>query len=572
MVAITPTAGIINKWTILSKLFRFNNLKGMVETMSTYDRKRALISVTNKDGIVEFAKGLWDLGYEVVSTGGTAKVLMEAGIEVLPIEDFTGSPEIMDGRVKTLMPQVHGGILARRDDPNHMTAAHAHGIGLISVVVVNLYDFAKAIATPGASDEEIIENIDIGGPAMLRSAAKNRKWVTVVGDPDDYERILDEMRHNHGETTFETRQDLARKIFKMTSHYDRMIYRWMNCQDDGMPEDYDDEYEAYDDYYDEYEYSLALLSFEPRELRYGENPHQSATLHIFEDARPDSLANAQRLQGKELSYNNYLDLDAALKAVNEFGDQACCVIVKHQTPCGIAVAKSVTSAYRKAWEVDPVSAYGGVMAFNKTVNLSVVQAVFENKQFVEAIVAPDYTARALEALEDKPNIRVISTLSDNQAPHLSDLQLEYRSIDGGILEMTPDRVDEDPDGFSEPTKRKTTEAEWEQLLFAWKCAKSVKSNAIVIAKDFAMIGAGAGQPNRVNSAKLAVSQAGDKAKGAVAASDAFLPYPDTLQALAQAGVTALIQPGGSIRDPEVIAFANAAGIAMVFTGVRHFRH
>jgi phosphoribosylaminoimidazolecarboxamide formyltransferase/IMP cyclohydrolase len=552
--------------------------------------RRVLISVTDKTGVVPFARALeQEFGAEIVSTGGTARALEEAGVKVRPIDDLTGFPEMMDGRVKTLHPRVHGGLLARRDLPSHMAAAAEHGIGMIDMVVVNLYAFEATIAREGVSFDEAIENIDIGGPSMLRSAAKNHVAVAVVTDPASYEAILAEMRGHDGATTLDTRRRLALEVFRLTSAYDNAIYSWLARQ---VPAQGADEAAAgaagasvgaagaagatgasvgaAGAFPEERRLFLTKVS----DLRYGENPHQRAAFYRNPSRCPHGeldpayqLANARQLQGKELSYNNYLDLDAAWGAVREF-EAPTCVIVKHLTPCGIASNESVVTAYQRAHEVDPVSAFGGVMAFNRPVPAALVEAIYANGQFIEAVIAPAYEDAAQELFKEKPNARVLETGGINPPGGY----LDYRSVEGGMLSMTTDVVGEDPATFTVPTKREPTSAELESLLFAWKACKSVKSNAIVIAKDNATVGSGAGQPNRVNSARIAVEQAGDKARGAVAASDAFMPFADSLEVLIAAGVTAVIQPGGSIRDGEVIETADKAGVALVFTGHRHFRH
>ncbi len=508
--------------------------------------KRALVSVTDKTGIVEFCRVLAEeFGVEIVSTGGTAKVLAEAGVPVRPIEELTGFPEMMDGRVKTLHPKVHGGLLARRDVPEHMAAAEQHGIGMIDMVVVNLYAFEATIAREGVTEEEAIENIDIGGPSMLRSAAKNFASVTVVTDPACYEAVLAEMRENDGATTLATRRAFATEVFRITSAYDSAIWMYLS----GYREQ-------------RFPHEVRFRLEKVQDLRYGENPHQQAAFYRFMDAREHTLARAEQLQGKELSYNNILDTDACWTAVREFSEPAC-VIVKHTNPCGVAVAADVG-----AHDADPVSAYGGVMAFNRPVTRELVEAIFANKQFVEVIIAPEIEPEARGLLASKPNMRVLRTGGVRPTGG----HYESRAVEGGMLVQTSDAVSEDPASFSVATRRAPSKEEMAQLLFAWKVAKSVKSNAIVLAKDFVTVGVGAGQMNRVNSARIAVEQAGDKAAGAVAASDAFLPFPDTLEVVAAAGVTALIQPGGSIRDEEVIARADELGVAMVLTGHRHFRH
>ncbi len=518
--------------------------------------KRVLMSATDKTGIVDFAKTLVEeFGCQIISTGGTARAIADAGVPVTPIDEVTQFPEMMDGRVKTLHPRVHGGLLAKRDDESHMAQAAEHGIQMIDMVVVNLYAFEKTVES-GADFGTCIENIDIGGPSMLRSAAKNFASVAVVTRPDTYEDILEEMRANDGRTTYETRQQLALDVFTTTAAYDGAISRWMGAQ---LAEAGEDAFAS----------SVELGLKKKQSLRYGENPHQAAAFYTRDDYpnAATTLAQALQLQGKELSYNNYLDLDAAWAAVREF-DQPACVIVKHLTPCGVCVDENVTVAYKRAHECDPVSAYGGVMAFNRPVTGDTVAAIFDNKQFVEAIVAPEFSGDACEMYASKPNCRLLSTGGVN-APGEA---VEYRSVEGGLLAQMSDSVVEGADTFEVAGDVQPTPQQMEELLFAWKAVKSVKSNAILIAKDNASVGAGGGQPNRVNSARIAVEQAGDKAKGAVAASDAFFPFRDGFDVLADAGVTAVIEPGGSIRDEEVIQAANEKGVALVFTGHRHFRH
>ncbi len=520
--------------------------------MSQVVIKRALVSVTDKSGVVEFCRALSEeFGVEIVSTGGTAKALADAGVAVRPIDDLTGFPEMMDGRVKTLHPRVHGGLLARRDVPEHMAAAEEHGIGMIDLVCVNLYAFEATIAKDGVSEAEAIENIDIGGPSMLRSAAKNFASVTVVTDPSCYDSVLAEMRANGGATSLETRRAFATEVFRTTSHYDNAIWQYLS----GYGET-------------QFPHEIRLRLFKAQDLRYGENPHQKAAFYRFSDAHDHTLATAEQLQGKELSYNNILDTDACWAAVREFTNEPAVVIVKHTNPCGTAIADDLTTAYKRAHEADPVSAYGGVMAFNRTVPAELIEAIFANKQFVEVMIAPDYEPAALELLATKENLRVLRTGGVRPVGG----HYESRAVEGGLLVQTSDTIAENPADFTVVTKRQPTDDELEQLLFAWKVAKSVKSNAILLAKDFVSVGVGAGQMNRVNSARIAVAQAGEKAVGAVAASDAFLPFPDTLEVVAAAGVTALIQPGGSIRDEETIKMADELGVAMVFTGHRHFRH
>ena len=532
---------------------------------------RALVSVTNKDNVVEFVKALEDeFGVEVISTGGTARVLTDAGVSVVPIERYTGFPEMMDGRVKTLHPKVHGGLLARRDDQRHMAEASEHGIGMIDLVCVNLYEFGKTVAKPGVTYADAIEHIDIGGPSMLRSAAKNADSVTVVCDPTDYALVLKEMRENDGATTLMTRRRLQLKAFRTTAAYDAAIAAWLEAQQVGADEDTSFALPT----------QLGLHLDKVEDLRYGENPQQQAAVYRFTDgfARLGSsshpLVGAEQVQGKPLSYNNLLDADAAWNLVREF-DEPACVILKHQNPCGSAVATDVTSAYDRAFACDPKSAFGGIIACNRTVPLELCEHFADvNKQFVEVLVAPGYTPEALGRLARRTNLRVLAT--GGLGGHA---ELELRSLDGGVLVQHVDAVDEDPATFTVPTQRAPSDAEMGDLLFAWRVCKGVKSNAILIAKDRAGVGVGPGQPNRVDSALLACERAkeacariGVPASGLACASDAFFPFRDNVDVLAEHGVSCIIQPGGSKRDGESIEACNEHGIAMVFTGRRHFRH
>ena len=538
---------------------------------------RALISVTDKTGVVEFARSLVsDYGVEIISTGGTARVLEEAGVPVIPIEEFTGFPEMMDGRVKTLHPKVHGGLLCRRDSEQHMAEAAEHGIQMIDLVCVNLYEFEKTVASPDVTFVDAIEHIDIGGPSMLRSAAKNNDSVTVVCDPDDYARILDEMSMHAGCTTLGTRRHLAAKVYTRTASYDTAISTWLNS------------YLANEDagaagttapaFVPPAAFDLHLEKVQ--DLRYGENPHQTAAVYRFADSfgnfvsSASPLVGAEQIQGKPLSYNNFLDADAAWNAVREFEEPAV-IILKHQNPCGSATGEDVTEAYDRAFACDPKSAFGGIIAVNREVPLSLVEHFADvNKQFVEVLIAPSFSPEALERLSKRTNLRVLATGgADGHA------QLEARTVDGGMLVQCVDTVDEDHSTFTFPTTRKPTDAEMEDLIFAWKVCKTVKSNAILIAKDRAGIGMGPGQPNRVDSALLACQRAeeacermGVEAGGFACASDAFFPFRDNVDVLAAHGVTAIIQPGGSVRDDESIQACDDHGIAMVFTGTRHFRH
>ena len=536
--------------------------------------ERALISVTDKTGVVDFAQALVeDFGVEIISTGGTARVLVEAGVPVTPIEEYTGFPEMMDGRVKTLHPKVHGGLLARRDDPKHMAEAAEHGIKMIDLVCVNLYEFEKTVAQPDVTFADAIEHIDIGGPSMLRSAAKNAASVTVVSDPADYALVLSEMREHDGATTLATRRRLQLKVYETTACYDAAISDWLAGRLEAEDDAAVDGQTVTPD-----EFSLYLEK--AQDLRYGENPQQTAAVYRFADdfaelgSSEHPLVGAEQLQGKPLSYNNFLDADAAWNAVREF-DEPACVILKHQNPCGSAVADDVTTAYDRAFACDPKSAFGGIIACNREVTYELVEHFAdENKQFVEVIIAPSFSADALERMAKRPNLRVLAT--GGVGGHAS---LELRSVDGGVLVQCVDRVDEDPATFVVPTTRKPTDAEMADLLFAWKVCKSVKSNAILVAKDKAGIGMGPGQPNRVDSALLACERAEDYCErtgvergGFACASDAFFPFRDNVDVLAEHGVTAIIQPGGSKRDDESIQACDENGIAMVFTGARHFRH
>ena len=530
--------------------------------------KRVLVSVTDKTGVADFARALHDeFGAEIVSTGGTAKAIEAAGVPVRPIDDLTGFPEMMDGRVKTLHPKVHGGLLAKRDDPEHMAQAAEHGIVMIDMVVVNLYAFEKTVES-GADFDTCIENIDIGGPSMLRSAAKNFVSVAVVTDPASYDDILAEMRANGGATTLATRQKLALRVFQTTNAYDGAIARWMESQLEGKAASPADAWAA------EPPAAFDLHLEKQQDLRYGENPHQTAAFYRLDDfATPHSLVNAEQLNGKELSYNNILDTDACWSLVREFSDPAV-VILKHQNPCGSATAATVAEAYDKAFACDPKSAFGGIIAANVEVTLEFVEHMNAVKQFVEVLIAPSYEPAALELLQQKKNLRVLRT-GGVDAP----AAVEFRSVDGGMLAQCVDRVNEDPAEFTVPTKAKPTPEQLDELLFAWKVCKGVKSNAILVSKGHAGIGMGPGQPNRVDSARLACERAheacermGVPAEGLVAASDAFFPFRDNVDVLASYGVTAIIQPGGSVRDEESIQACDEHGIAMVFTGHRHFRH
>ncbi len=512
---------------------------------------RALISVSDKTGAAEFALGLAALGVEIISTGGTARLLREKGVPVRDVADLTGFPEMLDGRVKTLHPRIHGGVLAIRAKPEHQAALQAHGIEPIDLVAVNLYPFEQVAARPDARFDELIENIDIGGPAMIRSAAKNFEDVTVVVNPADYAPLLEEARQSGGSISRETRWRLARKAFAATAAYDSVISRALE-QRAGL----------------EWPQHLSLNYEKAMDLRYGENPHQRAALYQDPAARGQGLAFARQLQGKELSFNNLVDLEAAWRLVEEF-DEPATAIIKHTNPCGAAVASALAQSYLDALSVDPVSAFGSVIAFNRPLDGPTAEAL--SKLFVEAAIAPGFTAQSLERLSAKKNLRLIdmsTTLSD-------DCGWQLKAIGGGLLVQTPDRLGVNPGEWKRVTVRPPSDDELRALAFAWRVVKHVKSNAIVLARASVLVGVGAGQMSRVDAVRLAVTKArelGHSLQGTVAASDAFFPFPDGLEAAAEAGVTAVVQPGGSVRDQEVIRAADRAGMAMLFTGRRHFRH
>jgi phosphoribosylaminoimidazolecarboxamide formyltransferase/IMP cyclohydrolase len=511
--------------------------------------RRALLSVTDKSGLVDFARTLADLGVELVSTGGTSKALRDAGLTVRDISDLTGFPEMLDGRVKTLHPNVHGGLLHRRDDPAHVAAANEHNIVPIDMVVVNLYAFEKTAAKPGVAFHEIIENIDIGGPSMLRSGAKNFEDVAVVTNVADYPALTEELKANNGQLSLETRARLARGAFATTAAYDTAIANTLEslAKDDAAPAP-----------------TLRIVSTLKNTLRYGENPHQKAALYT--DGTTLGIANAEQLQGKELSYNNLVDLDACWALTREF-DETAVAIIKHTNPCGVGQGTTPVEAYLRALEADPLSAFGGVIGVNRTVDASTATEMA--KLFVEAIVAPDFTPEALAILSAKKNVRVLRI-------HPAAPSKVIKQISGGFLVQDEDHAPVTADNITIPTKRKPTAAELSTLLFAWKVCKHVKSNAIVYARQqngFGQsVGVGAGQMSRVDAAKFGALKAVLPLAGTVAASDAFFPFPDGLEAIAAAGATAIIQPGGSVRDDTVIEAADKLNIAMVFTGIRHFRH
>lgn len=506
--------------------------------------KRALISVSNKEGVVEFARGLEKLGYEIISTGGTYQTLKEAGIKVAKVSDVTGFPEILDGRVKTLHPAIHGGILARRSY-DHLDQLQANGIETIDIVAVNLYPFRETVSRPGVTLEEAIENIDIGGPAMVRAAAKNYRYVVVVVKPEHYQSVLNELETT-GELGEEFRLKLAFEAFSHTAAYDSMISSYLSgLLGVGFPE------------------VISLSGEKVYELRYGENPHQRAAFYRQMLGGRFGLPGARQLNGKELSYNNIVDTEAAYALVREF-EQPACVIVKHTNPCGTALGKNLCEAYEKAFSADEVSAFGGIIALNGTVDRDTAEKIAG--PFMEVVVAPGYEKEALEVLRTKKNLRVLELPLDNHAG------LQVKSVEGGFVVQEVDRHQIGSEDVVVVTRRAPTPEELQNLFFAWKVVKHVKSNAIVVARDGVTLGVGAGQMNRVGAARLALEQAGEKAAGAVLASDAFFPFKDTVELAASYGITAIIQPGGSIRDQESIDECDRHGIAMVFTGVRHFRH
>ncbi len=509
--------------------------------------KRALVSVSDKTGLVEFVQGLVDCGYEIISTGGTKKALEAAGIHPIGISDVTGFPEIMDGRVKTLHPKVHGALLCVRSNPDHVKQIQELGIDYIDLVCVNLYPFKETVQKPGVTHEEIIENIDIGGPSMLRSASKNYQSIPVICDPKDYDMVLAEIREN-GETTLETREKLAAKVFRHTARYDAMIADYLTKKTG-----------------EKYPESMTITFDKVQDLRYGENPHQTAA--FYKGMNPKySLANAKQLHGKELSYNNIQDGNAAIEILKDFEGQYAAVGLKHMNPCGVGIGDSVEAAWDKAYEADPVSIFGGIVALNGKVEASLAEKL--SKIFLEIIIAPEFSEEALAILTRKKNIRLMlldTSLSVNNS-------LKYTNVNDGLLVQDMDTHSITADDLRCVTNRKPTEEEIKQLLFGWKVVKHVKSNAIVLVRDNMTVGVGAGQMNRVGAAKIAIEQAGEKAKGSVLASDAFFPMPDTVEEAIKAGVTAIIQPGGSIRDQDSIDVCNEHGIAMVCTGVRHFKH
>jgi phosphoribosylaminoimidazolecarboxamide formyltransferase/IMP cyclohydrolase len=514
--------------------------------------RRALLSVSEKGGIVDFARGLEELGIEIVSTGGTSRELAAAGISVRSIEDFTGFPEIMDGRVKTLHPRLYAGLLARRDDESHLRAAAEEEIEQVDLVCVNLYPFEETVARADAGEEEVIENIDIGGPTMIRAAAKNHPFAAVVVEPADYGPLLDELRESGGFLSLQTRRRLAASAFACTARYDAAISRWFAARtSEGFPERWSNAYEKVSD------------------LRYGENPHQRAAFYAEAGVSGHLLDGVGQLHGKELSFNNLLDLSAARELVEGF-DEPACVIVKHNNPCGCAVAESAHAAYERAFACDPLSAYGGVIALNRRVDRACAERLGE--QFIEVLLAPGYDPEALEVLRAKKNVRLLE-LPQWPAPSRV---LEGKPVIGGLLVQERDLVSETREQMRVLGAAQPSESQWRDMLFAWTVCRHVRSNAIVIARDGATIGIGAGQMSRVDAVRIAVEKARgaqpERLQGAVLASDAFFPFADGPQLAVDAGIAAIIQPGGSVRDEEVVAAVDAAGVAMVATDRRHFRH
>ena len=516
--------------------------------------KRALISVSDKNGIVEFAQALHAQGVEILSTGGTYRLLTDNKIPAIEVSDYTGFPEMMDGRVKTLHPKIHGGILARRGIDDAVMGEH--GINAIDMVVVNLYPFEKTVANADCSLEDAVENIDIGGPTMVRAAAKNHAFVNIVVNASDYAAILEELKANNGSTSYKTRFDLAIKAYEHTAAYDGAIANYFGRLVDGGSEDFPRTFNT--------------QFIKTQEMRYGENPHQKAAFYVEKNFTEASVATAKQLQGKELSYNNVADTDAALETVKSFAEPAC-VIVKHANPCGVAISADIKTAYDLAYATDPESAFGGIIAFNRELDAATAQAIIE-RQFVEVIIAPSISADAIEVVKAKQNVRLLAC-GEWGTERIGGL--DYKRVNGGLLVQDRDNGMVGESDLKVVTKRVPTETEMRDLLFAWKVAKFVKSNAIIYAKNNQTIGVGAGQMSRVNSARIAAikaEHAGLQVAGSVMASDAFFPFRDGIDNAAKVGIAAVIQPGGSMRDEETIAAADEHGMAMVFTGMRHFRH
>ncbi|WMN87168.1 bifunctional phosphoribosylaminoimidazolecarboxamide formyltransferase/IMP cyclohydrolase [Vibrio parahaemolyticus] len=523
--------------------------------------RRALISVSDKTGIVEFAQALVERGVDILSTGGTARLLAEQGIAVTEVSDYTGFPEMMDGRVKTLHPKVHGGVLGRRGQDDEVMAQH--GINPIDMVVVNLYPFAETVAKDGCTLEDAVENIDIGGPTMVRSAAKNHKDVTIVVNASDYDRVIAEMDANEKSLTLETRFDLAIAAFEHTASYDGMIANYFGTMVPSYGENKEGDEES------KFPRTFNQQFEKKQDMRYGENSHQAAAFYVEANPEEASVSTARQIQGKALSYNNIADTDAALECVKEF-DEPACVIVKHANPCGVALGKDILEAYNRAYQTDPTSAFGGIIAFNKELDAETATAIVE-RQFVEVIIAPSVSAEAIEVVAAKKNVRLLECGEWTTKT----TGFDVKRVNGGLLVQDRDQGMVSLDDLKVVSKRQPTEEELKDALFCWKVAKFVKSNAIVYAKGDMTIGVGAGQMSRVYSAKIAGIKAADEGlevAGSVMASDAFFPFRDGIDAAAEAGIKCVIQPGGSMRDDEVIAAADEHGMAMIFTGMRHFRH
>ncbi|HHF2883285.1 TPA: bifunctional phosphoribosylaminoimidazolecarboxamide formyltransferase/IMP cyclohydrolase [Vibrio diabolicus] len=523
--------------------------------------RRALISVSDKTGIVEFAQALAERGVDILSTGGTARLLAEQGIAVTEVSDYTGFPEMMDGRVKTLHPKVHGGVLGRRGQDDDVMAKH--GINPIDMVVVNLYPFAETVAKEGCTLADAVENIDIGGPTMVRSAAKNHKDVTIVVNAHDYDRVIAEMDANEKSLTLETRFDLAIAAFEHTAAYDGMIANYFGTMVPSYGENKEGDEES------KFPRTFNQQFEKKQDMRYGENSHQAAAFYVEANPQEASVSTARQIQGKALSYNNIADTDAALECVKEFNEPAC-VIVKHANPCGVALGKDILEAYNRAYQTDPTSAFGGIIAFNQELDAETAAAIVE-RQFVEVIIAPSVSAEAIEVVAAKKNVRLLECGEWTTKT----TGFDVKRVNGGLLVQDRDQGMVSLDDLKVASKRQPTEEELKDALFCWKVAKYVKSNAIVYAKGDMTIGVGAGQMSRVYSAKIAGIKAADEGlevAGSVMASDAFFPFRDGIDAAAEAGIKCVIQPGGSMRDDEVIAAADEHGMAMIFTGMRHFRH
>jgi phosphoribosylaminoimidazolecarboxamide formyltransferase / IMP cyclohydrolase len=528
--------------------------------------KTALISVSDKTGIVEFARQLAALDVRLLSTGGTARLLADAGLAVTEVAEVTGFPEMLDGRVKTLHPRIHGGLLARRDLPEHMAALQQHGIGTIDLAVVNLYPFAKATARPDCTLDDAIENIDIGGPAMLRAAAKNWADVAVVIDPADYAQVLAELRAGAVERS--TKFMLAKKVFAHTAAYDGMISNYLSALQPGA-----EAHGAAVPAREAYPATYTLQLNKTQDMRYGENPHQSAAFYREPGGAPGLLAGWKQWQGKELSYNNIADADAAWECVKSFADTPACVIVKHANPCGVAIAATQVEAYAKAWKTDPTSAFGGILAFNRPLDEDTARRIGEHKQFVEVLIAPGFSDAARALFAAKQNVRLLEVPWSGASDAMN--LLDMKRVGGGVLLQSQDSKNVSRAELRVVTKLAPTAAQMDDLMFAWRVAKFVKSNAIVFCAGGMTLGVGAGQMSRIDSARIAsikAENAGLSLKGSAVASDAFFPFRDGLDVVVDAGAACVVQPGGSMRDDEVIAAADERGIAMVFTGTRHFRH